>query len=188
MVGDMEQCGLPHQKFMHASSIAAGRTKDSYPSLDLLVDGFWAPFIPIQALDDQTCGANPYYIPYELDLAYSNAVTTYAQALATHTAAGTTRLRAYRPPTIPRAVINNAVMGVLPLFEPLKGTFHLSFNTRVFVNNDDIRSGTQIINNNVFLLMSKAYMCSAGVVELLTYIKAEGTLIFERGGNVNIFG
>jgi hypothetical protein len=79
-------------------------------------------------------------------------------------------------------------MGVLPLFEPLKGTFHLSFNTRVFVNNDDIRSGTQIINNNVFLLMSKAYMCSAGVVELLTYIKAEGTLIFERGGNVNIFG
>lgn len=187
MEGDSEFVGMTHHKHFAPFSIAGDRTKDSYHSLQFLQDGFWAPFIPIKALDDQTCTANPYWIPYEMDLVAARSDTLVNMAVSLgRTDQG--RLRARRPPCLTNYTPNqDSIVGVLPFFKPLDGTFHLSFNLRTFVTANHLNSGVAIVNNNVFLLLNNAFACQNETIEMLTLYHCEGKVIYERGGNIMIW-
>jgi hypothetical protein len=187
MEGDSEFQGMLHHKHFAPFTVPADRGPDSYPTIQLLQDGFWAPFIPLEALDDQTCTANPYWIPYEMDLvaARSSDIDDFRANLQSKSAG---RLRARRPPTLTNfAATGFPMRAVLPIFKPLDGTFHLSFNLRTFVQSPQLRSGVAIVNNNLFLLMNKAYACADSVLEMLTLFHCEGRVVYERGGNISIF-
>lgn len=187
MEGDNEFKGMLHHKHLAPTSIYSDRGEGSYPTLQFLQSGFWAPFVPIRALDDQTCTANPYWAPYELDLVAARS-SNRATFQANQQLLNAGRLRARRPPTLTSfAPISGGVLAVLPFFKPLNGTFHLSFNLRTFVQSPQLRSGVAIVNNNLFLIMNQAYACSTETIEMLTLFHCEGRIAYERGGNISIF-
>jgi len=125
--------------------------------VNTLQDGFWACFVPISALDDQTITDNPFFVPAEIS--------------------AKTKIRGKRAP------INS-----LPFTKPFDGTFHLSFNLEAFMGqNEKIRTGVPIVNNNMFLKFDKAHMIRDYDTQLLTVASCDARVVFERGGTMQFF-
>jgi len=125
--------------------------------INTLQDGFWACFVPISALDDQTITCNPFFTPTEITLKK--------------------RLRGKRAP-----------INALPIYKPYDGTFHLSFNLETFMGqNERIRTGIAIVNNNMFLKMDKAHLLRDYDTQMLTVCSCDARVVFERGGTMQFF-
>lgn len=126
-------------------------------AINTLQDGYFACFTPISALDDQTITCNPFYTPLEISLRR--------------------RIRGVRAP-----------INALPIYKPYDGTFHLSFNLEVFTGqNDSMTTGIPVINNNMFLKMSKAHLCRDYDVQMLTVMSCDARMVFERGGTFQFY-
>jgi hypothetical protein len=125
--------------------------------INTLQDGFWGCYVPISALDDQTITCNPFFTPTELSLKK--------------------RIRGRRAP------VNS-----LPIYKPFDATFHLSFNLEAFMGqNDRIRTGVPIVNNNMFLKMDKCHLLRDYDTQLLTICSCDARVVFERGGTMQFF-
>lgn len=125
--------------------------------INTLQDGFWACFTPISALDDQTITCNPFFTSAEISLRQ--------------------RLRGVR-----------CHIDALPIYKPYDGTFHLSFNFETFMGqNERIRTGVPIVNNNMFLKFDKAHMVRDFDTQLLTVAECDARVVFERGGTMQFF-
>jgi len=126
-------------------------------AINTLQDGFWACYCPISALDDQTITDNPFFTATELTLRK--------------------KLRGQRAP-----------INALPFYKPFDGTFHLSFNLEAFMGqNEKIRTGVPIVNNNMFLKFEKAHMIRDFDTQLLTIAQCDARVVFERGGTMQFF-
>lgn len=126
-------------------------------AINTLQDGFWACYVPISALDDQTITCNPFFTATEITLKK--------------------RLRGVRAP-----------ISALPIYKPFDGTFHLSFNLEAFMGqNERIRTGVPIVNNNMFLKMDKAHLLRDYDTQLLTVCSCDARVVFERGGTMQFF-
>lgn len=125
--------------------------------INTLQDGFWACYVPISALDDQTITCNPFFTPTEITLRK--------------------RIRGKRAP-----------INALPIYKPFDGTFHLSFNLEAFMGqNERIRTGVPIVNNNMFLKMDKCHLLRDYDTQLLTIASCDARVVFERGGTMQFF-
>jgi hypothetical protein len=125
--------------------------------INTLQDGFWACYLPISALDDQTITSNPFFAPAEISLRKM--------------------LRGKRAP-----------INALPFYKPFDGTFHLSFNLETFMGqNEKIRTGVPIVNNNMFLKMDKCHLLRDYDTQLLTIAQCDARVVFERGGTMQFF-
>lgn len=125
--------------------------------INTLQDGFWACFVPIEALDDQTITDNPYFTPLELNIG--------------------SRIRGVRGKS-----------PALPFYKPFEGSFHLSFNLESYMGqNDRMRTGIPIVNNNMFLLMEQGHLLAEYHTQLLTIVHCDGRVVFERGGTMQMF-
>jgi len=125
--------------------------------INTLQDGFWACYVPISALDDQTITCNPFFAPTEISLRKM--------------------LRGKRAP-----------INALPFYKPFDGTFHLSFNLETFMGqNEKIRTGVPIVNNNMFLKMDKCHLLRDYDTQLLTIAQCDARVVFERGGTMQFF-
>lgn len=125
--------------------------------INTLQDGFWACYVPISALDDQTITCNPFFAPAEITLRKM--------------------LRGKRAP-----------INALPFYKPFDGTFHLSFNLETFMGqNEKIRTGVPIVNNNMFLKMDKCHLLRDYDTQLLTIAQCDARVVFERGGTMQFF-
>jgi hypothetical protein len=125
--------------------------------INTLQDGFWSCFIPIEALDDQTITDNPYFTPLEMSLGI--------------------KIRG-----------NRAKVPALPFYKPFDGSFHLSFNLEAYMGqNDRMRTGIPIVNNNMFLMFEQAHLLQAYHTQLLTIVHCDGRVVFERGGTMQMF-
>lgn len=125
--------------------------------INTLQDGFWACYVPISALDDQTITCNPFFTPAEISLRK--------------------KIRGKRAP-----------INALPFYRPFDGTFHISFNLETFMGqNDKIRTGVPVVNNNMFLKFDKAHMVRDFDTQLLTIAQCDARVVFERGGTMQFF-
>lgn len=83
---------------------------------------------------------------------------------------------------------NRANRDALPLYKPLDGTFHLSFNLESFMGQSGrMRTGIPIVNNNMFLRFKLAHLCAEYSCQLLTIATVDGRIMFERGGTFNYY-
>jgi hypothetical protein len=131
-------------------------------------DGFFATYLPIEALDDQTITANPYF------------------SLAEQSQTPIIPIRGVR--AVPSLISSQSSSGVLNIFEPLVGTFHLTFNLNTFMGIRDVaRSGATVVNNQMYLKMKKAYLCELTTVELLTIYNVDARVVYETGGNMRVY-
>lgn len=125
--------------------------------INTLQDGFWACFVPISALDDQTITCNPFFAPAEISTRK--------------------KLRGKRAP-----------INALPFYRPFDGTFHISFNLETFMGqNEKIRTGVPVVNNNMFLKFDKAHLLRDYDTQLLTIAQCDARVVFERGGTMQFF-
>lgn len=123
-----------------------------------LQPGFFAPHCPLEALGDQTITNNTYL--------YSTAPKTTIE--------------------IPRSKAGYVVPFKHTL-EPLQATFHIPLNLETFMGQSDkIRSGTSIVNSQFFFKAEKMLACQEDALQMLAYARAHATLVFERGGGVQL--
>lgn len=125
--------------------------------INTLQDGFWACYVPISALDDQTITDNPFFTPAELTLKK--------------------RLRGKRAP-IDALPFHKPFDGTFHL------SFNLE---AFMGHNEKIRTGVPIVNNNMFLKFDKAHMIRDYDTQLLTVVNCDARVVFERGGTMQFF-
>jgi hypothetical protein len=126
--------------------------------INTMQDGFWSCFVPLEALDDQTLTSNPFFTTQEYTLER--------------------KIRGQRHPS----------GGVLPVFKPYDGTFHLSFCLEAYMGQGDrMRTGVPIVNNNLFLKFEKGHLVRDYDTQLLTIVDCDGRIVFERGGTMQFF-
>ena len=161
-------------------AVASGHTYTDYATFNPLRDGHWAPFLPIQILDDQTITGNPHM---------ANALST----INPYETAGVPRKMVSRPHD--HFAINHLASssgtsyGFLHNTKPLDGTFHISFNLRTFMRSPQLRSGVPIVNNNLFLLLQNArFLEKKNAVELFCFARCGGSLVYQEAGNISIIG
>jgi hypothetical protein len=131
-------------------------------------DGYFAAYLPIDALDDQTITGNPYF---------QLAESAQAQHIA---------IRGVRAAS--SALTANSNTGVLNIFEPLNGTFHITFNLNTFLGIRDMaRSGATVVQNQMYLKMKNAHLCNNITVELLTFYNVDARIVYETGGNMRVY-
>lgn len=125
--------------------------------INTLQDGFWASYVPISALDDQTITCNPYFVPLELSTR--------------------TRIRGKRAP-------KNALPAYKPFDGTFHLSFNLE---AFMGQSGRMRTGVPIVNNNMFLKMEKAHMVRTYDTQLLTVCECDARVVFERGGTMQFF-
>jgi hypothetical protein len=106
---------------------------------------FCTPFVPWQALDDQTITNNPAFLDY---LQYGNVVSTAGTGVSTHTALGGPASGQF----------NDRGIYTLPMFLPPISKFLLGFDLDTFPGtNDSARSGRYLGNAPLTLQMTNTY-------------------------------
>jgi hypothetical protein len=109
-------------------------------------NGYLTPYIPIDALDDQTITLNPCYLDYQ-------------RTTSTIQVAGA-------PQNVPTSILLNTLLGTrgnycLNEFLPPKSNFVLGFDLETFQNQSTtIRSGRYLGNGTITLQMSNAFACN----------------------------
>jgi len=126
-------------------------------AINTLQDGFWACFVPIECLNDQTITDNPFFVPLELSLRK--------------------KIRGAR-------AIGGALPFLKPLDGTFHLSFN--FETYMG-QSDRIRTGIPIVNNNMFLKMEKCHLARTEQTQLLTICNCDGKIVFERGGTMQFF-
>ena len=110
---------------------------------------FCTPYVPVDALDDQTITNNPLFMDY---LQYGQTISATGTSTATHTA-----------PTGPAGNVNNfnsRGQYVLPHFLPPVSKFLLGFDLDTFPGtNDTARSGRYLGNAPLTLQMTNTMAC-----------------------------
>lgn len=125
--------------------------------INTLQDGFWASYVPISALDDQSITCNPFWAPLELSTR--------------------TRIRGKRAP-------KNALPIYKPFDGTFHLSFNLeAFMGQGY----RMRTGVPIVNNNMFLKMEKAHLLRTYDTQLLTICECDARVVFERGGTMQFF-
>jgi hypothetical protein len=125
--------------------------------INTLQDGFWAAFVPISALDDQTITCNPFFTPLEMSIRK--------------------RIRGYRAPT-------NALPIYKPYDGTFHISFNLE---AFMGQSGRMRTGVPIVNNNMFLKMEKCHLLREYDTQLLTICECDAKVVFERGGTMQFF-
>lgn len=121
--------------------------------------GFFAPHCPADMLGDQTLTNNIYL--------YNTSPTTDGDANLPY--------------------IGGSALPMRTVFEPLQGTFHISLNLETFMGQSaKIRSGASIVNSQFFVKFDKAYQCGAAALQMIAYARAHATMVFERGGGIQL--
>lgn len=76
---------------------------------------------------------------------------------------------------------------LLPLYEPPVGTFHISLNMETMMGHGHkTRSGSTIVNNQLYLRMDKANACADSDLEMIVYARCNAKIVFERGGSMQV--
>jgi hypothetical protein len=76
---------------------------------------------------------------------------------------------------------------LLPYLQPSVGTFHISLNLETMMGHGHkTRSGSTIVNNQLYLKMDRVYGCAASALEMIAYARCNAKVVFERGGSVQI--
>lgn len=125
--------------------------------VNTLQDGFFACFVPISALDDQTITCNPFFTPLEISLRK--------------------KLRGDRAK-------NDALPIYKPFDGTFHLSWNLA---AFMGQNGRMRTGIPIVNNNMFLRFDKAHMCRDYHTQLLTIATVDGRAVWERGGTFQYF-
>lgn len=125
--------------------------------INTLQDGFWASYVPISALDDQTITCNPFFVPLELSTR--------------------TRIRGKRAP-------KDALPVYKPFDGTFHLSFNLE---AFMGQSGRMRTGVPIVNNNMFLKMEKAHLLRTYDTQLLTVCECDARVVFERGGTMQFF-
>ena len=108
---------------------------------------FCTPFIPWQALDDQTITNNPAFLDY---LQYGTTISTTGANFATHTSPGGAG----------QVQFNDRGIYTLPMYLPPISKFLLGFDLDTFPGtNDTARSGRYLGNAPLTLQMTNTYQC-----------------------------
>lgn len=85
---------------------------------------------------------------------------------------------------LPSARVSGAV---LPYVQPSVGTFHISLNLETMMGHGHkTRSGSTIVNNQLYLKMDRAYGCAKSPLEMIAYARCNAKVVFERGGSVQV--
>lgn len=140
----------------------APRMQPSYQTtngmvINTLQDGFWACFLPISALDDQTITDNPFFVPLEMSL---RSKVRGARA---------------RDGTLPF---------LKPLNGSFHLSFNLE---SYMGQSGRLRTGIPIVNNNMFLKLEKGHLIREYNTQLLTICNCDARVVFERGGTMQFF-
>lgn len=165
---------LPLQTYF-TSTFSTNSTEQNL-QYDILNGGFFGVFVPVSALDDQTCTGNPYL-----------NIIGAARAGSTPT-----RISALRCP--PAELSTNGYQtsynGVLNLFQPQDSNFRLCFNLDTFLHqNTSARCGIPIVNNQLFLQGDKMNFMSHKVDSAVPSVRVtaiyyqDAKVSFEDGGN-----
>jgi hypothetical protein len=76
---------------------------------------------------------------------------------------------------------------ILPYVQPSVGTFHISLNLETMMGHGHkTRSGSTIVNNQLYLKMDRAYGCAQSPLEMIAYARCNAKVVFERGGSVQV--
>ena len=126
-------------------------------SINTLQDGFWASYVPISALDDQSITCNPFFTAAEISL----------RSRLRGKRAGGGALPFYKP-----------FKGTFHLSFNLEAYMGQS---------DRIRTGVPIVNNNMFLIFDLGYLLEKEITQLLTVAVCDAKVVFERGGTMQFF-
>lgn len=142
----------------------------------ILNQGYTAAFIELQALDDQTITGNPHF-------GLLGRCGTAVEIM------GKREIHSYTGAGSPAAGIEGR--GCLNMFKPPKGTFFLCFDLDTFQNHGDIaRSGTTIVNNQVYLRARDMLMAQHTVtgtvrsMHVTCLYQHDARIVFEAQGNV----
>lgn len=140
----------------------APRMQPSYQTtngmvINTLQDGFWACFLPISALDDQTITDNPFFIPLEMSLR--------------------SKIRGAR-------ARDGALPFLKPLNGSFHLSFNLE---SYMGQSGRLRTGIPIVNNNMFLKLEKGHLIREYNTQLLTICNCDARVVFERGGTMQFF-
>jgi hypothetical protein len=126
-------------------------------TINTLQDGFWACFVPIYALDDQSITCNPFFTPAEISLQK--------------------RLRGVRH--------SQGALPILKPFKgTFHISFNLE---AYMGQSDRLRTGVPIVNNNMFLKFEFGHLLEAYHTQLLTIAVCDAKIVFERGGTMQFF-
>lgn len=141
-----------------------GKLDSSYrPIAQCMESGFFAAHCPVEALADQTITENHYFL--------------------TSSAAADSKLQS-------SFTSDGAQLGAVPcrtLFEPYVGTFHIPINMETFVGSSKkMKSGASIVNNSFFVKFDKATQCKEAALQMLVVARCHATMVFERGGGVQL--
>lgn len=126
-------------------------------AINTLQDGFWACYLPIECLNDQSITDNPFFTSAELSLRK--------------------KLRGAR-------ATGGSLPFFKPLDGTFHLSFNFE---AYMGQSDRIRTGIPIVNNNMFLKMEKCHLARTEQVQLLTVCNCDGKIVFERGGTMQFF-
>lgn len=125
--------------------------------VNTLQDGYYACFVPISALDDQTITCNPFFTPLEFSIQ--------------------SRIRGSRAPI-------NALPFYKPFDGTFHLSFNLE---TFMGQNGRMITGVPVVNNNMFLRMDNAHMVREYDTQLLTVASCDSRAVWERGGTFQFF-
>ena len=113
---------------------------------------FCTPFIPIEAIDDQTITNNPLFMDY---LQYGQTIVSDGKSISTHTSVGGASSNQF----------NDRGRYVLPAFLPPISKFLLGFDLDTFPGtNDTARSGKYLGNAPLTLQMTNTVACNTPTI------------------------
>jgi len=113
---------------------------------------FCTPFIPIEAIDDQTITNNPIFMDY---LQYGQTIDATGKSISTHTSVGGATANQF----------NDRGRYVLPAFLPPISKFLLGFDLDTFPGtNDTARSGKYLGNAPLTLQMTNTVACNTPTI------------------------
>lgn len=134
------------------------------PIAQCMESGFFAVHCPVDALADQTITNNHYF--------------------QTKSASATASLSDY---TFDATGADLKKVPCRTLFEPLIGSFHIPINMETFVGSSKkMKSGASIVNNSFFVKFDKATQCKDAALQMLVVARCHATMVFERGGGVQL--
>lgn len=186
----IESLNIPGYGVNYEADLVPVRTYQTNPAgtnivqeVNPLMDGFFACFSPVEALDDQTITGNPFWNVIERSEGVSlrgiracpSGVTN-----STTTINETSSSNNYR----------GSEAGVWNRFTPLQGHFHICVNFEQYLQSESqARSGITIVNNQLFLMSQKMYFASHtiagsyGTMIVNAIWTMDARVSFEAGGN-----
>lgn len=130
---------------------------DNAAQINVIQDGHWGAFVPIECLDDQTITCNPYFTPLEMSIS--------------------TMLRGKRAKSgcLPLYKSPDASFHLSFNFEAFMG------------QQNEMRTGVPVVNNNMYFISNGLHMCREYETQLLTLVFCDMKLVIERGGVTQLF-